>query len=94
MHRLNLTQSINIIYSISMTNPFYEVLGKASTAIHSLALNPGNGSVMVEYNHGGKYLYQGVSQSAIQGALYQLGSLGQFVNQFCKVDGVDAIQLY
>ena len=77
-----------------MSNPFYQVLGKSSTAVQTLSLNPGNGSVIVEFNKGGKYLYQGVSQSAIQGALYQLGSLGKFVNQFCKTDGVDAIQLY
>ena len=76
-----------------MSNPFYEVLGKASTSIFSLALNPGNGSVMVEFNKGGKYLYQGVSQSAIQGALYSLDSLGKFVNQHCKIDGVDCIAL-
>ena len=77
-----------------MTNPFYQVLGKASTAIHSLALNPGNGSAMVEFYHGGKYLYRNLNKEALDNALYHLDSLGQFVNKVCKADGVEAIQLY
>ena len=80
--RLSLTQTINLIYSISMSNPFYQVLGKASKCVFSLALNPGNGSAMVEFNHGGKYLI-GISAVAL-GGLYDLDSLGQFVNQSAK----------
>ena len=77
-----------------MSNPFYQILGKSSKAIFSLALNPGNGSAMVEFNRGGKFLYRGLNKDALNDALYHLDSLGQFVNRVCKVDGVEAIQLY
>ena len=49
---------------------------------------------MVEYNRGGKFLYRGISPVALDRALYQLDSLGQFVNKHCKADGVECIALY
>lgn len=76
-----------------MSNPFYEVLGKASTSVFRLCLNPGNRSAIVEFNKGGKYLYRGVSAVAIDRGLYELKSLGKFVNQHLKVDGVECIAL-
>ena len=71
-----------------MFNPFYQVQGIASDAIYSLSLCPSLNSVIAEFKKGGKYLYQGVDGDDICDALFDLKSLGQFVNDSCKVDGV------
>ena len=75
-------------------NFFYELLGKTSTAIHNLKLNPGNGSAIVEYNNGGTYLYRNLDKGSLGSALIECNSLGKFVNSFIKGDGVECIQLY
>lgn len=77
-----------------MFNPYYTTQGIASDAVYSFSMCPSLSSVVVEFKKGGKYLYQNVDQDALMDALFDgIDSLGSFVNEYCKVDGVNCHQL-
>jgi len=73
---------------------FLQVSNVKSSAVRELSIDARNHQAIVEYNSGDKYLYNNVDFTALYNLIYnQTDSIGQWVINSCKVDGVQCIKL-
>ena len=73
---------------------FLKVSDIKSSMVADLRVDARNNQAIVEYKDGSKYLYNNVDFSALYNLIYnQTDSIGQWVINSCKVDGVQCIKL-
>ena len=73
-------------------NMFSQILGVASTCVHTLSVCPNTNQAIVDFNNGSKYLYNNVDFEGIMDLLCgEHKSLGKFVNAYCL--GNDCLKL-
>ena len=73
---------------------FLQVSDVKSSCVADLRVDARNNQALVEYKDGSKYLYNNVDFSALYDLIYkETDSLGQWVINSCKSEGVQCIKL-